>query len=401
MQCSNVLKIMLLTLLILLVLNANEICAKDATILLKNMKKISGKVVEDVAEYILLSTDFGELKIYRGDIESIFYEEYSKPVSESDILEKDFLNDHVVVHLQDENVVDGILIAKSSTMAMLKTDLGRLTIPKQDIKLLEYVSRAFAERGDPVRVKLTNNVILDGYLYHEDRSVLTVTTKTGRLTIDKEDLRSIEYNVPVRFESPTKKKEEYIATGLEVPVLKRPLLKRQDTFELGYSSQFGEDYAAGAMFVYRNRYSLFNFKTLALNIETNLGVAAFSLNKDVLTRTNIPGAVTATGAAVVSTFGIGFPIHLYPLEGSAYKFFLTPLLQSNLVYKSLKKSYPSFPSLDSEVRATEFKFGLGSRLGLEWGIAKKWNVGLSFDMHFLLKETDFNVVSLHVGTRLY
>jgi len=385
---------------ILLTSWSDVVLAKSVTIVLKNGKIITGDLIEDVADYLLIINDLGEIKIRRGDIEKVTYDAFMK-IDEENVENGEPLNDRVVVHLRDDGVVDGFLLVKSPSMIMVQTELGRLTIPKQDVRLVEYVSEKYAEQGEAVRIVLVSGAKFEGYLYHEDRKTLTLNTSMGRLNIDKENLRSIEYNVGVKLPRPDKKKEAYLATKVAGLPTESPLRKRQDTFELGYAPQFGEDYSTGGSFMYRNRYLVKSFPSFSLNLEGKLGLAAFSLNKDVIAGAAVPGAVTASGAAVISTLGVAAPIHLYPNEGSSYVFFLTPMVESHFVYTSLKTKYPSFPSLDTEARSTEFRFGLGSQIGMEWAFGENWKAGLSFNMHFLLNENDYSTFALHVGTKLF
>ena len=369
----------------------------EATVVLKNTKRIDGKIIEDVADYLVIVSDLGEVKIPRADIERVLYD--IEELKDTEAIEA--FKDHVIVHMQDGDVFDGILIAKGSTALIVKTELGRMTVPKQDIKVVEYVSKAYAERGEPVRVKLQNGQDLDGYLYHEDRNSLTLTTKTGRLTLEKENLRSISYNVPVTFTRSGSQQDQYTATSLEDPYQVAPLRKRQDTFEFGYSSQFGENYASGGSFMYKKRFLLKDFNSFSFNLEGDLGFAGFSLNQNVLDDRAIPGAVSASGGAVVTTLGIGSPLHFFPSENAPYEFFITPIFETHLVYNSLTKEYPSFPTLNSEERDTNIRYGIGTQIGLEWAIARKWKVGISWNSHFLFGDSDFSTIALHVGTRLF
>jgi len=373
--------------------------SQNAALFLKNGKSLEGRIVQETNDSITLANDLGEVKIRRIEVEKIYYSPLPNTTGLADSLLRQPLNDHVVVHLKNGEVVDGLLIAKSPTMIMVQADLGRFTVPKQDVKLVEYVSEPFAERGEAVRLTLTTGNRIDGYLYSEDRSALTLITNMGRLTIDKNDLRSIEYGASVKIRRPDFKKE-YAATALS-PFAVAPLQRRQDTFEAGYSSHFGANYATGGVIGYGNRYNLKTFQSFALNAAGNLTLGAFTLNKNVISTTSVPGQIEAVGAAVVTTLGVGMPIHLYPTEGSSYEFFLTPQIETHIIYKTLKKTYPSFPSLDSEVRTTDFRFGLGSRIGMEWSLGQNWKAGLSFNIHFIFGESDYNSFNLHVGTRLY
>ena len=365
-----ILKILLIT-VILFSTAATSFAQQEATVVLKNTKRLDGKIIEDVADYVTIISDIGQVKIQRSDIERILYDIQWTVLDDK----VEVLNDHVIVHMNDGDVFDGLLLAKGSTALIVKTEMGRMTVPKVDIKVVEYVSKAYAERGEAVRIKLQSGQNLDGYLYHEDRNSLTLTTKNGRLTLDKASIRSISYNVPVAFSRTKATQEEYMATSFEDPYQAMPLRKRQDTFGLGYVSQFGEDYGSGARFVYKNRYLLKDFNSLSLNVEANLGVAAFSLNKSVLDDRTIPGAVSASGGSVVSTIGVGTPIHFNPLENAPYTFFITPLFESHMVYKSLTKEYPSFPTLNSEERDTKIRYGIGTQIGLEWAVGRKLRIG--------------------------
>lgn len=380
--------------------NSTLLYSQNAALFLKNGKSLEGRIVQETNDSITLANDLGEVKIRRMEVEKIYYSPLPNMTGLADSLLRQPLNDHVVVHLKNGEVVDGLLIAKSPTMIMVQADLGRFTVPKQDVKLVEYVSEPFAERGEAVRLTLTTGNRIDGYLYSEDRNALTLITNLGRLTIDKKDLRSIEYGASVKVRRPGLK-QEYATTMALSPFAAAPLQRRQDTFEAGYSSHFGANYATGGIIGYGNRYNLKTFQSFSLNAAGNLTLGAFTLNKNVISTTSVPGQIEAVGAAVVTTLGVGMPIHLYPTEGSAYEFFLTPQIETHLIYKTLKKSYPSFPSLDSEERTTDFRFGLGSRIGMEWSFAQKWKAGLSFNIHFIFGESDYNSFNLHLGTRLY
>ncbi|HDP97869.1 MAG TPA: hypothetical protein ENN22_01635 [bacterium] len=343
--------------------NSTLLYSQNAALFLKNGKSLEGRIIQETNDSITLANDLGEVKIRRMEVEKIYYSPLPNMTDLADSLLRQPLNDHVVVHLKNGEVIDGLLIAKSPTMIMVQADLGRFTVPKQDVKLVEYVSEPFAERGEAVRLTLTTGNRIDGYLYSEDRNVLTLITDMGRLTIDKKDLRSIEYGTSIKIRRPDLKKE--FATTALLPLAAAPLQRRQDTFQAGYSSQFGPNYATGGVIGYENRYNLKTFKSFSLNAAGNLTLGVFSLNKNVISTTSVPGQIEAVGAAVITTLGVGMPVHLYPTEGSAYEFFLAPQMETHLIYKTLKKTYPSFPSLDSEERTTDFRLGLGSRIGME------------------------------------
>ena len=71
--------------------------------------------------------------------------------------------------------------------------------------------------------------------------------------------------------------------------------------------------------IYRNRYLFRKFKTFNILGEGSLGITGFALNKDAITKEEIPGSVAASGSAIVTTLAAGIPIHLLPIEGSAYE----------------------------------------------------------------------------------
>ncbi len=103
------------------------------------------------------------------------------------------INDPVVVYLKNGKVVSGLLLAKSLDMVMLQTEDGNLTIPKFDLLKIEYISSEYAERGDVVNVYLNNGTRFEGNIYFEDSKNLTLDTEVGRLTLPKNKLRTIEY----------------------------------------------------------------------------------------------------------------------------------------------------------------------------------------------------------------
>ena len=371
---------------------------QEITVVLKNTKFIQGTLLEDSPEFIRVYTDVGEIKIMRSEISRILYEQ--DPL-DGKFKDMETLQDLAIIHTFDGEVITGLIIAKSASALVVSTDIGRMTIPKTKVKLVEYVSKEYAERGEPVRIKLQTGQDVDGYLYHEDRNSLTLTTRQGRLTVEKENLRSVMYNTSASFSQSSPPERKYVATGLEEPYQLIPLRRRQDSFELNFTSQFGDDYAKGVGFTYRNRFLLKHFQTFSLNVETGIGFTGSGLNRNILLEDDVPGLVTAKGGAMVTTLGFGVPIHFFPVEGVSYEFFITPLVETNLVYKSLEKTYPSFPTLDSSDRETKVRFGLGSRIGLEMAIAKAWRLGLSFNMHYMLRESDFNTIAVHVGTQLF
>ncbi len=396
---------------------AGQAATKEVKVILYNGKSMQGDLVEETEDHVIILTDLGQIKTRRSAIESILYLPNGSeggPAAGADSLDEQPLNDLVVVHLTNGETASGQLISKSLESILLKAEWGRLTIPKIQVKLIEYVNSEFAERGEPVTARLTAGNVLQGYIYHEDRNSVTLQTSVGRLTLDKKQLRSLEYHTAIKppkavrdkREQPLRLQSEQGESALQSAYSTRTeqpgdLERRQDSFYLGYAPNFGESYHTGLAAGYTNRYLIRRFDSFSLNASAQLGFSFFSLNKDLAESSALPGSMTAKGGAMVTTLSLGTPIHFFPTENPAYVFILRPGLETHLVYTSLQKSYPSFPSLNTEERATKFRYGLGTEVGLEWAINPRWSAGFSFAMHFIASEDDFNTFSISVGTQLY
>jgi sRNA-binding regulator protein Hfq len=401
----------------MLLFSAGQAASDEVKVILYNGKSVQGELVEENADYVIVLTDLGQIRTRRSAIESILYlhrAEMRPSGSAADSLDQQFLNDLVIVHLTNGETTNGTLLSKSLDSILLKSEWGRLTIPKTQVRLIEYISSEFAERGEPVTARLTAGNVLQGYIYHEDRNSVTLETSIGRLTLDKKQLRSLEYHTAIK---PTKSSKPARST-VEAREAAAPAIsslsakaaksersfdvrKRQDSFFLGYAPEFGENYQNGVVLGYCNRYLLKSFESFSLHASAQLSMAFFSLNKDLATVADVPGSMTAEGGAMVTTLSLGTPIHFFPTENPSYVFFLRPALEPHLVYKTLKKSYPSFPQQNSEEKSTKFRFGLGTEVGLEWTVNPKWSVGFSFGMHYISGEDDFNSFNITVGTQLY
>ncbi len=378
---------------------AEEAAAKPVTIVLKNGKVVSGEIVEEAPEHIILITDFGQVKVSRDSIERIVYDAFTRFKSDSVAQNgEEPLNDRVVVHMKSGEIVDGFLLAKSRTMVMVQTEVGRLTVAKRDIRLIEYVASAYAERGEPVVLNLDNGTKIEGYVYHEDRNSLTINSNLGRLTIDKENLRSVEYK-EVKFPQ-QKAVSQPTLPRATTAAAETPLRARRDVVELGYSSRFGSNYSPGIVSAYRSHFPLRSFNSFSLNAEGNLSLTLFSLDQKAFTGANVPAAVTATGGAMVTSFGAGLPVHFFPRAESPYEFYLAPVIEGHIIYTRLKKTFPSFPVLNSELVETNFRFGLANRIGIEWSFGK-WRAGVNYNIHFIFGEEDFNHFSLHLASKLF
>ena len=185
------------------------------------------------------------------------------------------INDPVVVYLKNGSVVSGLLLAKSLNMVMLQTESGNLTIPKQDLLKIEYISSEYAERGDVVIAILNNGKQFEGNIYFEDSDNLTLDTEIGRLTLPKNKLRTIEYTGETGIGEMTLA-DQYS----NITINKRYILPRYDVIELGYASSFGTDFGAGFGLGYQSRFNLAQFEGMNLSAVGGLSLNYFGLNKD-------------------------------------------------------------------------------------------------------------------------
>ncbi len=380
--------------------------AKEVKVFLFNGKTVQGELLEENEEHIIVLNELGQIKMRRTAIESVLYLD-AKAVSSMtapDSAGVDPLDDLVVVHLTNGETVTGRLVSKSLDSIVMRSEWGPLTVAKNQVKLIEYINTEFAERGETVVARLTNGQTLQGYIFHEDKNTVTLITDIGRLTLEKKLLRSLEYHATARPVKTVTAKRDAAAPMTAMAVKSLPpsdLTKRQDSFFAGYTPQLGESYSSGVVLGYSNRYLLRRFQSFSLNANAQLSTAIFSLNKAYYEANELPGSMTAKGAAMVSSLLIGMPLHFFPSENPPYEFILRPAIETHLVYKSLQRSYPSFPSLNTDDRATDFRFGFCTEVGAEWKLNQQWRLGFSFAMHFITKEDDYNSFNLILGTRLY
>jgi hypothetical protein len=298
-----------------------------------------------------------------------------------------------VVHLKNGSVVAGLLLAKSIDMIMIQTDVGNLTIPKNDLQLLEYVSNEYAERGEVVIVNLTNGTNLEGNIYYEDSDNLTVDTKIGRLTLNKDNLRSIEYTGKVGYGE-----SSLIDQYSNVSVGRSKVQPRLDVISLGISPGFGVDFKPGYAIGFENRFLLSESKGFYLSGTGMLGITYFPLNQDNFIDSPIP--VTAKGGALITSIGGGVSISVYPQESSFFEFYISPFLEANIIYKKLELTYPSFPSQNSSESKTSFKFGVGTKVGIDF-LFTDWRLGASYDLHYVFGDEDYNRVSLNFVKEIF
>lgn len=381
--------------------------AQEVNVVLKNDKVIVGRVIEENPDFLLLDYDLGQLKIDRQNIESITYNPFVKlgkkgELEKSEITDtnsekvlKFVINDPVVVYLKNGKVVSGLLLAKSLDMVMLQTEDGNLTIPKFDLIKIEYISSEYAERGDVVNVYLNNGTRFEGNIYFEDSKNLTLDTEVGRLTLPKNKLRTIEYTGKTGI-SETTLAEQYSQLDMN----KRFILPRYDVIELGYASSFGTDFGSGFGLGYQSRFSISQFEGMNLSAVGGLSLNYFGLNKDNIITQNPTLAVDLKGGAFITTIGVGGQLNIYPQTSSFYDFYVAPILEAHLVYTTLEQKYPSYPQFDTKETKTEFKFGLGTRFGVEF-LFDSFRVGLQYNMHTIFGEDGFNQVSLTFTKNLF
>ncbi len=181
---------------------------------------------------------------------------------------------------------------------------------------------------------------------------------------------------------------------------KRFILPRYDVIELGYSSSFGTDFGTGFGLGYQSRFSISQFEGMNLSAVGGLSLNYFGLNKDNIVTQNPTLAVDLKGGAFITTIGVGGQLNIYPQTSSFYDFYVAPILEAHLVYTTLEQSYPSYPQFDAKETKTEFKFGLGTRFGVEF-LFDSFRVGLQYNMHTIFGEDGFNQVSLTFTKNLF
>ncbi len=380
--------------------------AKEVKVLLFNGKTVQGELLEEDQDHVMLLNELGQIRMRRAAIESILYLD-AKAITQAAVSDSNGaepLDDLVVVHLTNGETVTGRLVSKSLDSIVMRSEWGPLTVAKKQVKLIEYINSEFAERGETVMARLTNGQTLQGYIFHEDKNSLTLITDIGRLTLEKKLLRSLEYQVaprPLRSTAPRRDATAPLTAMAAKPAPATDLVKRQDSFFAGYTPHLGESFSGGVVVGYSNRYLLRRFESFSLNANAQLSTAIFSLNKSYYEANELPGSMTAKGAAVVTSLLIGAPLHFFPSENPPYEFIIRPGFETHLVHKSLQRSYPSFPSLNRDERTTDFRYGFCTEVGAEWKLNQNWRLGFSFAMHFIDKEDDYNSFNIILGTRLY
>ena len=390
----------------LLVMFLSNINAQSVNILLKNNKIVNGTVVKEEPVFLIISTEIGELKILRQNIESISYksfEDINTDDSDLDQIEKKnplfkdgktVLNDIVVIYLKNEEIISGKLIAKSLDMILVTTEAGNLTIPKKEIKKIEYVSNEFAERGAVVIAHLANGSQFEGNIFFEDYQSLILDTKIGKLTIEKSNLRSIEYTGEQGKGQETLVKQ-FSAVALEQPAR---VDKRLDILTAGYTPIFGPEFSPGFSIGYSSKFLLTQMEGLYISAIGGIDLHYFLLNQDFFADEVL--SVSASGGLLITTISGGAALTLFQNSSSNYEFYISPQLEANIVYKTLKKDYPSYPAHNLNEVTTSFVFGVRNKIGLDF-LLDNSKVGISYDMHFLFGEEDYNTISFNFTTQIF
>jgi len=363
-------------------------------------------VVKEEPVFLIIRTEIGELKILRQNIESISYksfEDINTDDSDLDQIEKKnplfkdgktVLNDIVVIYLKNEEIISGKLIAKSLDMILVTTEAGNLTIPKKEIKKIEYVSNEFAERGAVVIAHLANGSQFEGNIFFEDYQSLILDTKIGKLTIEKSNLRSIEYTGEQGKGQETLVKQ-FSAVALEQPAR---VDKRLDILTAGYTPIFGPEFSPGFSIGYSSKFLLTQMEGLYISAIGGIDLHYFLLNQDFFADEVL--SVSASGGLLITTISGGAALTLFQNSSSNYEFYISPQLEANIVYKTLKKDYPSYPAHNLNEVTTSFVFGVRNKIGLDF-LLDNSKVGISYDMHFLFGEEDYNTISFNFTTQIF
>lgn len=273
-------------------------------------------------------------------------------------------------------------------MVMLQTESGNLTIPKRDLQKIEYISGEYAERGEIVIAFLNNGQRFEGNIYFEDSNELSLDTELGRLTLPKNKLRSLEYTGKTGVSKLTMA-DQYLSAVIN----QRFILPRYDVIDVGYTTKFGSNFGPGFGLGYQSRFSMAQFEGLNLSAVGGLSVNYFALNDDNIIQQNPTLAANLKGGAFITTIGAGGQLNIYPQTASFYDFYVAPMIESHLIYTRLEQEYPSFPQFNTSETKTEFKFGLGVKFGAEF-LFDSFRLGLQYNMHYIFGTDGFNQFSL-------
>lgn len=371
--------------------------AQEVSVVLKNSKVIVGRIVEEKPDYIIINHELGQIKVDRLNIDRITYHPFmelgneEETISGAGKINTQFtfsIKDPVVVYLRNGNAVSGLLLAKSINMIMVQTESGNLTIPKADVQRIEYVSSEYAERGEIVIANLHSGQRFEGNIYFEDSKELTLDTEIGRLTLPKNKLRSLEYTGKTGIGKLT------IAEQYQKAIVnKRSILPRYDVFDISYSTKFGTNYGPGFGLGYQSRFRIAEFEGLDLSVPVGLSLIYFALNEDNLIKANPSLNATLKGGAFVATFGAGGQLNIYPQTAAFYDFYVAPSLEAYYIYTKLDQEYPQFPQFNIGESTSDLKFGLGVRFGVEF-LFDPFRLGVHYNTHYIFGSDGFNQFSL-------
>jgi hypothetical protein len=129
-----------------------------------------------------------------------------------------------------------------------------------------------------------------------------------------------------------------------------------------------------------------------------ISVNYFQLNEDNILKENEALSASLKGGALITTFSAGAQMNIYPQTTDSYDILISPLLEAHVINRKLDQKYPSFPQFDKNESETDFKFGLGLKFGLEFS---KYKVGLSYNYHFVIGDSDFSQILISYKNVLF
>jgi hypothetical protein len=315
-----------------------NIKSQDASITLRNNQVIDGKIIEENSDSLLLESEMGQIKISRKNIRSLIYKYDStdSKVSDNSSETATLIEDNsykkintltqkelVVIYFKNGEVFSGALLAKSLNIIIIQTESGKLTVNKKEIKKIEYISSEYAERGETVVVHLITGEKFEGIIYFEDSKELLIQTKLGKLALPKNILRSIEYkskpkndnqefsNNNENISKNVSKQEIEALNGKKKIKKKRVLLSRYDVIDINYSTGFGPDFGSGFGLGYHNMFTIAQLSGLDISAFGGITFTYFKLSDEVAQKyPSISG--NYKGGAFATTIAFGGSMSIYP-----------------------------------------------------------------------------------------
>lgn len=369
--------------------------ARDVVVTLTNGSQTSGRLLEEGAEHLLISTDIGQVRISRDRVRSVLDAPFSN--LQAALADSTVLNDQVIVHLNDGSTLEGFLLAKSRGAVMLRNEVGRFTVSKDRIRLIEYISAPFAEKGEAVRLTMADGSRQQGFILSETPATVTLLTEYGQVAIDKRNLRSMEYGVRPPFDpfkpyAPPRRPDVPGPSGLLVSEMLQWI---HAGMWPGMGREFGNGFFIGGgprkPMVEGDAYDVAGSVTLDF-LYSGIDEGAFDTS-------GIPGGVKVEGHNFALRLGAGAPVFLHMRGPSRLQFYLEPSLELLLVRRKVQVAYLSFPSANADDRSTNLRLGLGVRAGLEYAIQPALAVGASVGRTTVFGDDSVQGVSIHVTTR--